>query len=97
MGNRYCRWGIRPQCGSKWKEFGQSDSGDLEAGQSRSSVCLVSGSPGCLDVESGRNDLLHEQNSGARKREGDSHQDAGEAGGETVGDCLDPDEEKGGV
>ena len=40
-------------------------------------------------------DLLHEQDSGARKRERDSDQDAGEAGGETPGDCLDLDEEKG--
>ena len=47
--------------------------------------------------ESGRDALLHEQDSGARKREGDSDQDAGEAGGKTFGDCLDLDEEEGGV
>ena len=38
-----------------------------------------------------------EQDSRARKREGNSYQDAGEAGGETAGDCLDLDEEKGGI
>jgi hypothetical protein len=32
---------------------------------------------------------------GPRKREKDSHQDTGAAGGETVGDYLGIDEEKG--
>ena len=50
-----------------------------------------------LSKESGHDDLLREQDSGARERERDSDQDAGEAGGETAGDCLDLDEEKGGI
>ena len=88
---------IRSERRSKWEGFGQGDPGDLEERQGRSSVCVVSGSPDCFCTESGRDDLLHEQTSGERNREGDSHQDAGEASGETTVDCLDLDEEKGEV
>jgi len=75
--------------------LGQGDSGDFKAGHGRSSICLVSGSSDCLFTESKCDALLHEQDSGARKKEGDSDQDAGKAGGETLSDCLDLDEEKG--
>ena len=82
-------------CGSKWKGFGQSDSGDFEARQSGSSVCFVSGGPGCLLQESGLSDLLCKEASGARARERDSHEDQGEASSKVAGDCLDVDEEEG--
>ena len=82
---------------TKWKGFGAGDSGDLEAGQSGSSVCVVPGGPDQLAEASRDDDLLHEQDSRASKGERNTGQDEGETGGETVGDCLDPDEEKGAV
>ena len=51
-------------------------------GKVRSSICIVSGGSHCLTEESGSYDLLYEQDSRARQRERDPHEDAGEAGGQ---------------
>ena len=40
---------------------------------------------------------MHKQDSGSRKRERDSQQDACKALSQTAGDCLDFDEEEGEV
>jgi len=83
---------LRPRSGSGQKGFGQGDSGDLQEGESGSSLCVVSGRCNPLGEEPGCHDLLYEEDSGARKRKGNSRQDAGEAGDETPGDRLDLDE-----
>jgi hypothetical protein len=70
---------IRPQCGSKWKGFGQGDSGDFQEGQGRSSLWAVSSGPDCVDKKSRFYGLLYEEASRPGERERDSCEDVRKA------------------
>jgi len=75
----------------------ESCSEDLEAGQGRPSVCIISSGFHCLNEESRFYALLYEQDSRPAERKRNPYEDVSKALSQTVGDCLDIDEEKGAV
>jgi len=61
--------GFRPQCGSKWKGFGQGDSGDLETGKADLGTRYTR-LPWLLRKDREYHGLLYAQDRGREKEKG---------------------------